>query len=296
MEDDSHLSSHSMNTNTRFALTLDRFLQNLESCTRVRFAVRDFSEFTRGELPVARFSHTCTYCRYIKSDPKRDERCFFQDVTLAYSTCAQADQPVLRYCHAGVCEALVPIRELPNGQLHGVIFCGQVRTRKSRLITKSERIQNSLVRKTEQELLAVAGVVHEYCKANAHVVGALVEARKFSVEPGDLVQRALLIMKQKFREEIDLGHVAKAVCISPSRLAHLIKDMTGRSFTDNLRSIRMGEAHQLLASTDLKVHVVARTVGIEDAGYFHRLFKRLNGETPLEFRDRIRANRPKPEA
>jgi YesN/AraC family two-component response regulator len=183
---------------------------------------------------------------------------------------------------------LLPLRSAPGGQLHGVIFCGQAQTVKSRLIEANKKTKASLVTKTEKDILAVAEVIQEFCKANGHILDALVEARKHSVEPGDIVKKAIDSMRTRYREHIDLSAIAKTVSLSPSRLAHLLKDHTGKSFTQNLRSIRMAEAHQLLSSTDLKVHSIAMMVGFDDPGYFRRLFKRLYSETPQEFRARIR--------
>jgi len=275
--------------NARFAEIFENFLKNLELCAQVRFTVRDYSGFTRKQMPNLRYSHDCAYCWFVKSDPKRDERCYFQDVTMPYSLFNDSDKPLLRYCHAGVCEVMVPLRSV-SGELHGVIFCGQAKTKKSKLITTKAKIKSSLPLKAEKELLAVAEVVQEFCKANAHVLDALVEARKHSVEPGDIVKKAIDSMRTRYREHIDLSAIAKTVSLSPSRLAHLLKDHTGKSFTQNLRAIRMAEAHQLLSTTDIKVHSIAMMVGFDDPGYFHRLFKRLYSETPQEFRARIRSS------
>jgi AraC-like DNA-binding protein len=277
-----------MNTAATFCRALENFLSNLETCTGVRFCFRDFAEITRHELSTARYNHTCAYCLFVKSDPRRNEKCFFQDVTLARTLMEKQDAPLLRYCHAGVCEVLVPIRELGSAQLLGIIFCGQARTAKSELITEKQPAVASLPLVTESHLLAVAQVVHQYCRAIASLASALAESRRHSLEPRDVANRAMSLLHTRYREPLDLTTVARAVSLSPSRFAHLLKEVTGHSFTHLLRSVRMGEACQLLMLTDLKIHEIASRVGYNDAAYFHRMFRRLHGLTPLEYRHRHR--------
>lgn len=278
-----------MNTAATFTRALETFLSNLETLTGVRFCLRDFAEITRRQLAQTRYNHLCAYCVFVKSEPQRYEKCFFQDVTLARTVMEKRDTPMLRYCHAGVCEVLVPIKDITNGQLLGILFCGQARTADSKLLPGSAAPARSLPLVTENHLLAAAQIVHEYLRANANLISALAESRRNSPEPRDVVNRALNLIHARFREPLNLATVARAVGLSPSRLAHLFKEVTGHNFTHLLRSVRMGEACQLLMMTDLKVHEIANRVGYADVAYFHRMFHRLHGITPVEYRQRNRA-------
>lgn len=51
-----------------------------------------------------------------------------------------------------------------------------------------------------------------------------------------------------------------------------------------LRKVRMENASSLLLSTEYSIQEISVMVGIMDANYFVKLFKKEYGETPSEFR------------
>jgi YesN/AraC family two-component response regulator len=104
--------------------------------------------------------------------------------------------------------------------------------------------------------------------------------------PGaDPVQHALGYIRQHHqRPDISLNEVAEAVSLSPSHLAHLLRERAGRSYMQQLTSVRMEAARQLLRSTNLTVSAVGEAVGYQNATNFYRLFQRETGMTPAEFR------------
>jgi AraC-like DNA-binding protein len=271
-----------------FFQSLQRFLTNLELSTGITFCFRDYSNVTRRLLPKERYNHNCAYCKWVKKDKLRDQKCWLQDFILLRTVAEKAKEPYIRYCHAGVCEAIVPIKELDSGRLFGVIFCGQVATANSNLLSRDKRLLHSMPTVTERKLMAVAHVVDEFCRATISISSAIAESQRLYVGPNETVKKALALMAERFREEITLSDVAKAVSLSPSRFAHVLKDVTGQGFTAILRSLRMTEVHQLLALTDIKIQEIATRVGFEDTGYFHRLFKKTHKMTPSEYRELVR--------
>jgi len=54
-------------------------------------------------------------------------------------------------------------------------------------------------------------------------------------------------------------------------------------------------ARELLEATELSIKEVAVRVGISDAQYFNKQFRRFSGESPSRYRDRVRAAFKKPE-
>jgi len=70
----------------------------------------------------------------------------------------------------------------------------------------------------------------------------------------------------------------------------MVKDVFGIHFSALIRSVKMQEAAHLLRTTDLTVSEVAARVGIDDANYFSRIFRRSSGATPRDYRRRHRAS------
>jgi AraC-like DNA-binding protein len=61
-----------------------------------------------------------------------------------------------------------------------------------------------------------------------------------------------------------------------------------------LRTVRMQAATRMLSESDRKLEAVARDVGYQDAFGFSKIFKRVVGVTPKEFRRRDTAERSDP--
>lgn len=98
------------------------------------------------------------------------------------------------------------------------------------------------------------------------------------------VRRALDFISANFQRPISLRDVATEVQLSPCRLAHLIKEMTGRSMLQLLQQVRIRHAQHLLDRTSRSCTEIAYEAGYSDQSYFIKHFKRLTGTTPNRYR------------
>ncbi len=106
-----------------------------------------------------------------------------------------------------------------------------------------------------------------------------------------LVERALRFMDENYhRPDLLLKHVAAAVHVSPSHLAHVLRTRVGTSYVKYLTLLRIEEAKRLLAETDLTIAAIAAQAGYDDPAYFHRVFRRETGMTPSQYRQRTGAS------
>lgn len=71
-------------------------------------------------------------------------------------------------------------------------------------------------------------------------------------------------------------------------LSREIKRKTGKTYTQLVQARRLSQAGFLLKSTDRNVDEIARAVGYENIGYFHRIFRAEYGLSPREYRVQIR--------
>jgi AraC family transcriptional regulator of arabinose operon len=81
-----------------------------------------------------------------------------------------------------------------------------------------------------------------------------------------------------------VASLAAAVSLSPSRLAHLFAEQTGRTPMQALRAARLAHAARLLELTDLPVDRVASACGFASAFHFSRLFRARFGVPPGAYR------------
>ncbi|MNC64746.1 Arabinose operon regulatory protein [compost metagenome] len=88
-----------------------------------------------------------------------------------------------------------------------------------------------------------------------------------------------------YSEHADLGSLAAMVFLTPTYLSKLFKQETGYTITDYITEVRLHHAKQLLSQHQhLKVQEIGRQVGYADPAYFNKLFKRMVGVTPAEFK------------
>jgi len=104
-----------------------------------------------------------------------------------------------------------------------------------------------------------------------------------------VVTRAKEFMQQNHTEDLSLSQVAKAVNTSTFYFCKLFKKVTGINFTDYLSRLRIEKAKNLLLNTNLRISEIAYEVGFQSLTHFNRVFKKLLGQSPTEYRDKLPA-------
>jgi two-component system response regulator YesN len=98
------------------------------------------------------------------------------------------------------------------------------------------------------------------------------------------VAEAVKYIHVNFEKTITLSEVAEHVEMSPNYLSSLFKRELKLSFTGYLNQVRIDKAGELLKSTHLKSYAIAEKVGFADESYFSRIFKRIKGIRPSEYK------------
>jgi|ERR1043166_7622597 AraC-like DNA-binding protein len=103
------------------------------------------------------------------------------------------------------------------------------------------------------------------------------------VEPAN-IWRARSFIEQNCADKISLGKVARAVNVNPSHLSEKFKQVTGVNFVDYVARKRFMRATELLRDVDLSISEIAFRVGFQSLSQFNRVFKKLSGKSPTEYR------------
>jgi len=133
---------------------------------------------------------------------------------------------------------------------------------------------------TEEQYYAFYGLLIE--KAIS-----LVSDKKADKDP--IVDYVLAYMERHSGEDISQEEIAGKLNISIGYMGKYIKNKTGKTFNEYLEDIRIRKAKVILVETDDKIHEVANQVGYHNANSFTRMFKRITGVTPGEYRLEQRA-------
>ena len=99
-----------------------------------------------------------------------------------------------------------------------------------------------------------------------------------------LVLSAIYEMERHYAEHITIQALAEELEVSAAWLNSQFHKETGQTPNAYLTGVRMRSAAKRLAESDAPVSLVAAEVGVLDANYFIKLFKRAYGQTPLAYR------------
>ncbi len=114
--------------------------------------------------------------------------------------------------------------------------------------------------------------------------GATADATRAAADRREQIRPVLAYVDGHCRESITLDDVAELVHVSPSRVRHVFKDVTGVSFKEYVTQVRVAEAKRLLLGTDLSVAEIARAVSYTNLHQFYKVFYRSCAMSPGEYR------------
>lgn len=108
--------------------------------------------------------------------------------------------------------------------------------------------------------------------------------------PSELHHHVSLIARHinhHYREPLSLSAIAAQFHISTYYLCHIFKKVTGFTLIEYVHQVRIREARTLLQNSRQPISAIAEQCGFESSTHFGRIFKSLNGCSPLQYRKRI---------
>ena len=102
------------------------------------------------------------------------------------------------------------------------------------------------------------------------------------------VQKVITSIDADLSANLSLRSFAQMLNVSGSYLSTLFKKETGQTLTEYINSRRIHHAMRLLETTNLQIQNIAQNCGIVDVQYFSKMFKRIAGCTPKEYRESLK--------
>ena len=107
------------------------------------------------------------------------------------------------------------------------------------------------------------------------------EVEKQNIRP---VRQVIDYIESNYDKPIKLSDVASEVHLNPVYLSNMFKKETGENFSDFLINYRMGLAKDMLQNTKMNINEIADSVGYSNARHFSKMFKKVVGIRPTEYR------------
>ena len=110
------------------------------------------------------------------------------------------------------------------------------------------------------------------------------EALQFESAEENIILSVLRYVEENYKDG-SLTEAAAMLHYELTSLSRLIRQKTGKNYTELLQEKRLSQAAWLLRNTDRRVDEIAVSVGYENISYFHRLFAARFGCSPKKYRD-----------
>ncbi len=203
-------------------------------------------------------------------------------------------------CPLGLCDTAVPVRL--GTELIGFLQTGQIFRRKPTpaQYERAARLLREWGLDTEDGLKEAyfASPVMPPKKYESMVKLLAIFAQHLSMASNQIVvqqehaeppiiTKAKTFILEHQAEDVSLGSVAKAVNTSTFYFCKMFKKVTGLNFTNYLSRVRIEKAKNLLLNPNLRISEIAFEVGFQSLTHFNRVFKRIIGQSPTQYRNQL---------
>ena len=92
-------------------------------------------------------------------------------------------------------------------------------------------------------------------------------------------------IKTHYCDDISIQNLAELCSINSNYASQLFHQEVGETFSSYITRLRIKQAIHLLRNTDMTISAIATSVGYRDYFYFAKVFKKVTGITPSEYRN-----------
>ncbi len=234
---------------------------------------------------MAKASRSCAACLEVQEEVRK----------------ASSTEATTVRCFAGMCDTAVPVR-LGN-EVAGYLQTGQVfahtPTRAQFARTAKQLVEWGLkvdLSQAEEAYFHTRVISPKQYEAMVRLLTIFAEhlsmvsnqlvVQQDNAEP-QMIARAREFIIEHQAEDLSLAEVAKAVNCSTFYFCKMFKKTTGLHFTEYLARVRIEKAKNLLLNPNLRISEIAYEVGFQSLTHFNRVFRRLVGESPTEYRHKL---------
>ena len=102
------------------------------------------------------------------------------------------------------------------------------------------------------------------------------------------LSRVRRLVATGYRSKISLTDAAEAAGMEATAFSAFFHQKTGIRFRDWLAEVRIAEAQHLFATRNITVREAGRQVGLGNVRTFERVFLRVTGRTPIDYKNSVR--------
>ncbi len=205
---------------------------------------------------------------------------------------AEANPEVfIETCWKGITEIVAPLN---SGGVHlGMLYAGAWRKPEVKPLKELSRKFKAEFRKlplyNQAEIDAIKSVIRVFARG---LVDELHDSCALSLPEDSRVGQIRKFFQKSALKPVMMSDLCESLGLSRSRISYLLKKYFGKNFQSMLNEVRINRAKALLIGGDDTVAIIAAKVGFGDEYHFSRIFKKITGLPPGQFRKIADENKP----
>jgi AraC-like DNA-binding protein/ligand-binding sensor protein len=266
-----------------------------EAATGLPLAIRSVASF---QPPLRGSRHGNAFCSLMAGRNKTCSAC------LQLQQCietAATDGPVTLECFAGLSDSAVPI--VVGNRVVAYLQTGQVLYQapseaQFRIVSRrlGEMGVSSGMDRFKQAFFATRVIPRQQYDSILHLLNIFAQHLstvsnqimvKAAAAEAPAAAKARSFIASHQGEEISLSQVARAVNMSAFYFCKVFKKATGLTFTEYLARVRIERVKNSLMNPHCRVSEAAYEAGFQSLSQFNRMFRRIAGESPSDYRERL---------
>lgn len=276
-------------------LKLDDFISAVTQGSRAHVCVVDVSGISERDIlsvNAMRKIHSSEFCsraKLLHGGLRLCMRCRNKAKLKALNE----KKPFFGKCAFGVGEVVYPV--VSDGRVLCIVSIGLLCSDREELWEKAQRTAVMLKQRADSliEVLPQMQPCSDFdvYMRLAQAIGAYIlllynstEAAPANTALHETVAAAIRYITASYYKEISIYDIADTYGLNAKYIGRLFKEQTGESFNTYLNRVRIHHAKQLLSGTRAQIIEIAFECGYNNVTYFNRIFKKLQGVTPSQYR------------
>ncbi|HEY0256607.1 MAG TPA: helix-turn-helix domain-containing protein [Candidatus Methylacidiphilales bacterium] len=253
--------------------------------------------------------HSCSFCNFAKSTERGLSDC--QRNKMAVNRLVIRKRGDLAgFCHLGLLDLAEPL--IHQGRVLGVFFYGSVVVREKEkaarqrirrycvrwgldpkpyyvALEKLPMIEEKSIPEHRASLRTVVALARHFCESGS-IRAEIFKTKKLKLPYMDpeevpfIVKETMRYATTHLHETFIVKDLASHLRCHPDFLSRKFKQYTGLELSSYLLQIRIGRAKQLLDNPKIGIEDAAEQSGFSDRGHFSKVFRRMTGVTPGQYK------------
>lgn len=253
-------------------------------------------------------AHTNAFCMYVKSDKEKYHKCLSM-IRKMHHKCSNNNETFYGMCYAGLFEYVTPIvnHNIVIGTINVGFFNSNDRLslrQIKRLCASSdildeetaiELFRSSVSRphQSPETLLPMMELIAEYLSMTYDSIrkthDTQTRKRQTSSSEDTILSHAAEYVRQNFTNHISASELSQFCHCSESYLSHIFKRRLNVNINTYINKVRIEASKNFLVDSNASISEIANSTGFSDSNYYSRVFSKLVGISPKEYRRRFQS-------